>query len=100
MSVENAEVALRMVLHREWMDERKLAATLVLGGQVRFDGWGKNPQFRVLGYSKSFEKAIEVGLKEITDNTPDLSLKNEQFYGQLSLELWTPSGPRALRVGR
>jgi tRNA(Ile2) C34 agmatinyltransferase TiaS len=100
MNVQDAEAQLRAALYEEWKRERKVAALLHLGGQVQFDGWGKNPKFRVLGYSKSFEKAIEVGLKQIEENTSDLSLKNGSFYAELTLQLWTPSGPRALRAGR
>jgi len=92
------EDQVRPLLYAEWLRERKLAATLMLGGQVEFTGWGKPAGFRVLGYRKSFDKAIELGLKEIEANTPDLTLKNGQFYGQMTLQLWTPSGPRALSL--
>ena len=97
--VEDLEAIARSRLYEEWLAERELGATLVLGGQVRYDGWGKNPRWRVLGYGKSYDAAIEKGLKNIEERTPDFTLKNGYFHAELSLQLWTPAGPRSIRIG-
>lgn len=90
MSIEDQ---IRRLRYQEWLATRKLEATLMLGGQFSTTGWGKPLGFRVLGYRKSFDKAIELGLKQIAENTPALELKNRVFYADLSLSLWTPAGP-------
>lgn len=88
------EDQLRTLRYQEWLEERKLMATLVLGGSFLTNGWGKPAGFRVLGYSKSFDRAIEIGLKQIAEKSSDLELKSQAFYARLTLELWQPPGPK------
>lgn len=86
----DTDIEVRRLRYEEWIRERDLVATIVLGGAFRTDGYGRPAGFRVLGYSKSLDKAVEIALR---DNL-GIRRPNEMFYGELTLNLWSPSGPK------
>lgn len=85
-----ADIEVRLIRYDEWLRERDLVATIILGGNFRTDGYGRPAGFRVLGYSKSLDKAVEIALREKLG----IRRPNEMFYGELTLVLWSPSGPK------
>lgn len=89
--LSDTDIAIKILRYQEWRRERKTAAYLHLGGQMHFDGWGHPQAFRVLGYGKSIDKAVELGLAKIL---PKEKAANKDFYAELTLQLWTPSGPK------
>lgn len=89
-NLSDTDIEVRRLRYEEWMRERDLVATIVLGGAFRTDGYGRPAGFRVLGYSKPVDKAIDIALRDRLG----IRQPNEVFYGELTLNLWSPSGPR------
>lgn len=85
------EAQIRRLRYEEWMATRDLVGTIIYGGVLSTDGWGHLRGYRVRGYTKAIDKAIELAMKDIGLG----DRRNESFYADLTLQLWTPSGPKA-----